>query len=179
MKTLLILNYMMFMNMNFNLMMIMNYFYLNIFYSPLKQLMYLISYIIYMMMNIMVLKQNFSLNLYILMIIFVSGILIMFSYFICLVNNMSKKNKFMKIMFLNLLMFLMMMINLKQMKMKFKNLNFNYYKNNKFNVIKKLYLKPNNFILLKFIIFLILMLFMMTKICYIKYTNLRVKKWKK
>nr|DBA43543.1 TPA_asm: ND6 [Bombus balteatus] len=179
MKTLLILNYLMFINMNINLLLIMNYFYLNIFYSPLKQLMYLIFYIVYMTINILMFKQNFSLNLYVLMIIFISGILIMFSYFICLINKISKKNNYMKIMFMNFLMLLLMMMNMKQMNMMLKNLNFSYCNFKKLNIIKKLYLKPNYLILLKFIIFLIMMLFIMTKICYIKNKNLRTKKWKK
>nr|QBP33713.1 NADH dehydrogenase subunit 6 [Bombus sibiricus] len=175
----MILNYMLFLNMNFNLMLIMNYFYLNIFFSPLKQLMYLIFYMIFMTMNILTLKQMISLNLFILLIIFISGILIMFSYFICLINKMSKKNSYFKLMMFNTLMLLIMIIQLTQIKMILKNFNFNYTKNIKHSIIKKLYLKPNNFILLMFIIFLIKMLVMMTKICHIKNKNLRAKKWKK
>nr|DBA43907.1 TPA_asm: ND6 [Bombus perplexus] len=179
MKTLLILNYIMSMNLNINLMLIMNYFYLNILFSPLKQLMYLISYIILMTINILMFKQMISLNLFMLLIIFISGILIMFSYFISLINKMSKKNNYFNFFLLNFMMMMTLMISLNQIKMIMKNLNFNFQKNNKINIIKKLYLKPNYYILLMFIIFLIMMLLIMTKICYIKNKNLRAKKWKK
>nr|DBA43686.1 TPA_asm: ND6 [Bombus ladakhensis] len=165
--------------MNLNLMLIMNYFYLNIFMSPLKQLMYLIFYIIFMSMNILTLKQIISLNVFMLLIIFISGILIMFSYFICLINKMTKKNNYLKLSLLNLLIFTSMLIQFKQINLIIKNYNFNFIKNNKLNIIKKLYFKPNYFILLMFIIFLIFMLLIMTKICYIKNKNLRAKKWKK
>ena len=60
-----------------------------------------------------------------------------------------------------------------------KHLNFNFYKNNIFKIIKNLYYKPNYLILLIIIIFLILILFIIKKICYIKNKNLRTKKWKK
>nr|ALO64614.1 NADH dehydrogenase subunit 6 [Bombus lapidarius] len=180
MKTLLIMiNLFMFSNLNLNLMLIMNYFYLNIFLSPLKQLMYLIFYIIFMSMNIFMLKQNISLNVFILLIIFISGILIMFSYFICLINKMSKKNIYLKLSLLNLLIFLSMIMQFKQIKFIIKNYNFNFMKNNKLNIMKKLYFKPNYFILFLLIIFLIFMLMVMTKICFIKNKNLRAKKWKK
>nr|ATE47037.1 NADH dehydrogenase subunit 6 [Bombus breviceps] len=180
MKTLLIfLNYLMFLNMNLNLMLIINYFYLNIFFSPLKQLSYLIFYMIFMMINILTLKQMISLNLYILMIIFISGILVLFSYFICLINNMSKKIKYFKLMIINSIFIFMMLFQLKQINMIMKNFNFNFFKNNKMNSINKLYLNPNYFMILLFIIFLIFMLMIMTKICYIKNKNLRAKKWKK
>nr|YP_010845370.1 NADH dehydrogenase subunit 6 [Bombus canariensis]QZO77409.1 NADH dehydrogenase subunit 6 [Bombus canariensis] len=179
MKTLLILNLMMYMNLNINLMLIIYYFYMNIFNSPLKQLIYLILYIIYMTFNILILKQNFSMNLYILMIIFISGILIMFSYFISLINKMKKKNNTYKMLILNSFILLIMIFQIYQMKIILKHLNFNFYKNNKFKIIKNLYYKPNHLILLMIIIFLILMLFIMTKICYIKNKNLRTKKWKK
>nr|DBA43803.1 TPA_asm: ND6 [Bombus supremus] len=162
-----------------NLMLILNYFYMNIFLSPLKQLMYLIFYIIFSSMNLLTLKQTISLNIYILLIIFISGILILFSYFISLINNMSKKNNYFKLTLLNLLMLFIMIIQMKQFKMIMKNSTLNYKKNNKMNNIKKLYLKPNYFILLMLIIFLIFMLLIMTKICYIKNKNLRAKKWKK
>nr|YP_009709982.1 NADH dehydrogenase subunit 6 [Bombus terrestris lusitanicus]YP_009709995.1 NADH dehydrogenase subunit 6 [Bombus terrestris terrestris]ALO64423.1 NADH dehydrogenase subunit 6 [Bombus terrestris]QFV14242.1 NADH dehydrogenase subunit 6 [Bombus terrestris lusitanicus]QFV14255.1 NADH dehydrogenase subunit 6 [Bombus terrestris terrestris] len=179
MKTLLILNLMMYMNLNINLMLIIYYFYMNIFNSPLKQLIYLILYIIYMTFNTLILKQNFSMNLYILMIIFISGILIMFSYFISLINKMKKKNNTYKMLILNSFILLIMIFQIYQMKIILKYLNFNFYKNNKFKIIKNLYYKPNHLILLMIIIFLILMLFIMTKICYIKNKNLRTKKWKK
>ena len=87
MKTLLILNFILFINLNINLILIINYFYINIFYSPFKQLIYLISYIIFITINTLILKQNFSINLFILIIIFIRGILIIFSYFISLINK--------------------------------------------------------------------------------------------
>nr|DBA43465.1 TPA_asm: ND6 [Bombus sylvicola] len=162
-----------------NLTLIMNYFYSNIFISPLKQLMWLIFYIIFMTTNILLMEQNISLNLFMLMIIFISGILIMFSYFISLINKMWMKNKSMSLLLLNSMILILIFINLLNYnKMIIKNLNFNYYKIKKINIIKKLYLKPNYYILIIFIIFLILMLLIMTKICYIKNKNLRAKKWK-
>nr|DBA43621.1 TPA_asm: ND6 [Bombus melanopygus] len=168
------------MNLNINLMLIMNYFYSNIFISPLKQLMWLIFYIIFMTMNILLLEQNISLNLFMLIIIFISGMLIMFSYFISLINKMWMKNNLTNLMILNLMIMILIFTNLlNNIKMIMKNLNFNYYKNKKINIIKKLYLKPNYYILIMFILFLIMMLFIMTKICYIKNKNLRTKKWKK
>nr|DBA43946.1 TPA_asm: ND6 [Bombus terricola] len=179
MKTLLILNFILFMNLNINLMLIIYYFYMNIFYYPLKQLICLIFYIIYMTLNTLIMKQNFSMNLYILMIIFISGILIMFSYFISLINKMKNNNNMFKMLIFNSLILLNMIFQIYQIKIILKHLNFNFYKNNKFKIIKNLYYKPNYLILLMIIIFLIFMLLIMTKICYIKNKNLRTKKWKK
>nr|DBA43491.1 TPA_asm: ND6 [Bombus cullumanus] len=167
------------MNMNLNMMLIINYFYLNIFLSPLKQLMYLISYLIFMTINLLMLKQTISLNIFILLVIFISGILIMFSYFICLINNTSKKINLFKLFLLNLSMFSIMIIQYFQMNLIIKTFNFNFSKMNKSSIIKKLYLNPNYYIMFMFIIFLIMMLFIMTKICHIKNKNLRAKKWKK
>nr|DBA43517.1 TPA_asm: ND6 [Bombus citrinus] len=160
------------------MLMILNYMYLNMFTSPLKQLMYLIVYMIFMTINILISKQNISLSLFILMIIFISGMLILFSYFISLVNNLSIKSNHKKLIFLNMVILTLSMIQTMQLKMMLKNLFLNYKKNNKNNIIKKLYLKPNIYILLMFIIFLILLLLLMVKICNIKHKNLRMKKWK-
>lgn len=180
MKTLLILiNYFIFLNINLNLILILNFFYLNIFFSPLKQLIYIIFYIIFITINILILKQIISLNLLILLIIFISGILIIFSYFICLINNIPNKNNYSKLFIINLTILFIIIFQLTQINLILKNFNFNFIKNNKLNIIKKLYLKPNYFILLIFIIFLITILLIITKICYIKNKNLRAKKWKK
>lgn len=180
MKTLLItLNLFIFSNINLNLILILNYFYLNIFASPIKQLTYLIFYIIFISINVISLKQVISLNIYILIIIFIRGILIIFSYFISLINKISKKNSYLKLSLFNLLLLISIFLQFKQIDFIIKIYNFNFNKNNKLNTIKKLYLKPNYFILLIFIIFLIFILLITTKICYIKNKNLRAKKWKK
>jgi hypothetical protein len=92
MKTLLItIIHLLIFNINLNLILIINYFYLNIFLSPLKQLIYLIYYILFITLNILMLKQIISLNSFILIIILIRGILIIFSYFICLINKILKK----------------------------------------------------------------------------------------
>lgn len=179
MKILLIINYLLSINLNINLILIINYFYLNIYITPLKQLIHLISYILLITINILILKQSISLNLFILLIIFVRGILIIFSYFISLINNLSKKNNYFNLFILNSIILIIILISINQTKIFIKNLNFNYLKNNKINNVKKLYLKPNYCILIIFIIFLILILLIITKICYIKNKNLRAKKWKK
>jgi hypothetical protein len=180
MKTLLIIIiYFILFNINFNLLIIINYFCINIFFSPLKQLIYLIYFILFITINILTLKQIISLNLIILIIIFISGILIIFSYFICLINKISKKKNLYKLIFLNILIFSFIIIQFTQIKIILKNYNFNFFINNKINIIKKLYLSPNYRILSIFIIFLIIILFIISKICYIKNKNLRSKKWKK
>nr|DBA43829.1 TPA_asm: ND6 [Bombus ussurensis] len=167
------------MNLNINLMIIMNYFYLNIFLSPMKQLIYLIFYTLFLSINILIFKQMMSMNIFMILIIFISGILILFSYFISLVNNPTKKNNYLKLISVNFLMMFLMAMQIKQLKFLLKNLTFNWKKNNKSNNIKKLYIYPNYSILLSLISFLILMLIMMTKICLTNYKNLRAKKWKK
>lgn len=179
MKTLLILNFILLINLNINLILIIYYFYINIFYYPLKQLICLIFYIIYITLNTLIIKQNFSINLYILIIIFIRGILIIFSYFIRLINKIKKNNNKSKILILNSLILLTIIFQIYQIKIILKHLNFNFYKNNKFKIIKNLYYKPNHLILLIIIIFLIFILLIITKICYIKNKNLRTKKWKK
>nr|DBA43569.1 TPA_asm: ND6 [Bombus haemorrhoidalis] len=180
MKTLMMLNFMMLMTLNMNLLFIMNYFYLNIFKSPLKQLFYLIFYIIYMSMNLLFIKQMISLNLFMLMIIFISGILIIFSYFVCLLNKSYIKTKSLKNSFFNTLMFLILIyIQINQIMFFMKTFNFNYKKNYKINIISKLYMTPNYSMLLIIIFFLLIMLLLTTKICYIKNKNLRSMKWKK
>nr|ALO64630.1 NADH dehydrogenase subunit 6 [Bombus sylvestris] len=178
MKILTLMTLLMSLNLNINLLMIFNYMYLNMYISPLKQLMYLITYMIFMTINILMSKQMISLNLFILMIIFISGMMILFSYFISLTNNLSMKSNHLKLIFMNMMILLISMIQMKQFKILLKNFYFNYNKTNKFNIIKKLYLKPNFYILLMFIIMLIFMLLMMVKICNIEYKNLRSKKWK-
>nr|DBA43608.1 TPA_asm: ND6 [Bombus impatiens] len=162
-----------------NLILIFNYIFFNTFSSPMKQLLYLILYIIFMAINSLMYKQMFSLNLYILLIIFISGILILFSYFISLINKLSKKYNFFSLLLMNLIMVMTSLFSINNYDMYFKILNFNYYKNNKIFNMKKMYLEPNYYILLMLIIFLIIMLLIMTKICFIKNKNLRAKKWKK
>ena len=76
----------------------------------------------------------------------------------------------------NSFILLIIIFQIYQIKIILKYLNFNFYKNNKFKIIKNLYYKPNHLILLIIIIFLILILFIITKICYIKNKNLRTKK---
>nr|DBA43530.1 TPA_asm: ND6 [Bombus bifarius] len=179
MKTFMIIFFLLFMNTSINLILILNYLYMNTFMSPMKQMLYLIFYIIFMTMNIVTYKQMISLNLYILLIIFISGILILFSYFISLINKPMKKTNHFNLFYLNLIFMMTFLFLMNNYKMNMKMFNFNYNKNNKMYNIKKLYLKPNYWILLVFIIFLIIMLLIMTKICYIKNKNLRAKKWKK
>jgi glucan phosphoethanolaminetransferase (alkaline phosphatase superfamily) len=176
MKILIILTLLISLNLNIRILIILNYIYLNIFTSPLKQLIYLIVYIIFITINILISKQNISLSLFILIIIFIRGILILFSYFIRLVNNLSIKSNHKKLIFLNIVILILSIIQTIQLKIILKNLFLNYKKNNKNNIIKKLYLKPNIYILLIFIIFLILLLLLIVKICNIKHKNLRIKK---
>lgn len=180
MKTLIILNTILFINFNLRLIITLNYLYLNVFISPLKQLIYLIIYIILITINILIIKQYISINLFILLIIFIRGLLILFSYFISLINNIIIKNNILNLFYLNLFFIILTLINLKkQLFFTLKNINFNFIKNNKIIIIKKFFLKPNFFILLIFIIFLIIILLIITKICLIEYKNLRRKKWKK
>nr|DBA43816.1 TPA_asm: ND6 [Bombus vosnesenskii] len=179
MKTLIILFFFLFLNLYINLILILNYFYMNSFITPLKQMLYLIFYIIFMSINTLMYKQMISLNLYILLIIFISGILILFSYFISLINKPSKKFNYLNLFIMYLILMLISLPMIYKYPINIKMLNFNYSKNNKIYNIKKLYLNPNYYILLMFIVFLVMMLFIMTKICYIKNKNLRAKKWKK
>nr|DBA43972.1 TPA: ND6 [Bombus confusus] len=178
MKTLIILYMFLFLNLNINLMLIINYFYLNIFSTPLKQLIYLISYSMFMTLNILIYKPSISMNLFILLIIFISGMMILFSYFICMLNNTLKKNNYFKLFYSNLLLFIMFIqtMNMKNMILKNSNFNFSNNNNNKYHMIKKLYLTPNYMMLIMFIIMLILMLMYMTKMCYINNKPLRMKK---
>nr|DBA43504.1 TPA_asm: ND6 [Bombus convexus] len=163
-----------------NLLLILNYFYLNISMFPTKQLFYLIIYTIFSSINIMILLPSMSLNLLIILIIFISGILVLFSYFICLLNNSNKKKttNISKLILINLMIIMISIIQLMNNKLLLKNLNFNFHfpKN---QMIKKLYLTPNYFFMISFIIILIYMLFMVTKMCYIQEKPLRTYKWKK
>nr|DBA43842.1 TPA_asm: ND6 [Bombus trifasciatus] len=179
MKTLIILNFLMAINLNINLMIIMNYLYLNIFLSPMKQLIYLIMYTLFLSTNILILKQKISLNILMILIIFISGFLILFSYFISLVNINTKKNNLMSLILINLVMIILIIMQTSQLSFLLKNMTFNWKKTNSSNNMKKLYLYPNYMILISIILFLILTLILMSKICSIMFKNLRSKKWKK
>nr|YP_009714569.1 NADH dehydrogenase subunit 6 [Bombus waltoni]QGK86776.1 NADH dehydrogenase subunit 6 [Bombus waltoni] len=165
-------------NMNINMILILNYYYMNIYSYPIKQLFYLIMYITFTSMNIMFLLPNMTLNLLIILIIFISGILVLFSYFICLLNNQNKKSNSLKLFLINLCFLLISIFQSMNNKLLFKNFNFNFYYQ-KNQMIKKLYLTPNYFIMITFIIMLIYMLFLVTKMCYLEDKPLRTYKWKK
>nr|DBA43699.1 TPA_asm: ND6 [Bombus nevadensis] len=166
------------MNLFINLILIINFFYLNIFSNPLNQLLMLIYYTIFMAINIMVFKSSISMSLFILLIIYISGMLILFSYFISMMNNISKKNNNLsnKLLFINMMLLILLLIQLENLKTTLKNLNYDFHYQKNFSMIKKLYLTPNILILILFIIMLILMLMITTKMCYINNKCLRMKK---
>nr|AGI56725.1 NADH dehydrogenase subunit 6 [Apis andreniformis] len=138
--------------------------------NPMLLLIYLIFYSIFMSISLYIMDPNDSLLIFMMMIVFISGMLILFSYFVSLMN---KPFKF-KVKFMSLCLFFMLLIckllskyfinNLYSILMEGKNLNFN---------LSSLYSNPNFILFLLMVFMLIITLILMAKISYTDKKTLR------
>nr|WOF82972.1 NADH dehydrogenase subunit 6 [Tetragonisca angustula] len=168
--------YFMMMNLFFILIIMLNLLLFEISFNPLNQLIYFIFFSIFMSINIYLMKPMLLLFLFMILIIMISGTMVLFSYFICLVN-LQKMNKiklksyyFLSYLFIFMSMFLYMKLNYLFMLKDFKifDNSFNYSMN-------KLFYFPNYLIFFFIILFMILMLLISSKICYLEKKTLRNK----
>nr|ARR27635.1 NADH dehydrogenase subunit 6 [Apis laboriosa] len=144
----------------------------NIFNNSMILLIYLIMYSIYLSIMMYISCSMNSLYILMIMIVFLSGMLIMFSYFISLVNYpfKLKLKTFIQVMFMILVF------------MKLSSSFYNFMDANLYtNMIKNsdlflLYTKTNMNLFIIMIIMLISSLILMTKISYIENKTLRKKK---
>nr|WDY83689.1 NADH dehydrogenase subunit 6 [Apis laboriosa] len=144
----------------------------NIFNNSMILLIYLIMYSIYLSIMMYISCSMNSLYILMIMIVFLSGMLVMFSYFISLVNYpfKLKLKTFIQIMFMILVF------------MKLSSSFYNFMDTNLYtNMIKNsdlflLYTKTNMNLFIIMIIMLISSLILMTKISYIENKTLRKKK---
>lgn len=163
-------------NLFFILIIILNLLLFDISFSPLNQLIYFIFFSIFISINIYLMKPLLLLFLFIILIIIIRGTMVLFSYFICLVNLQKiKKNK---LKFYYFLLYLSIFISI------FLYIKLNYlfilkdFKifDNSFNYsINKLFYFPNYLIFFFIILFIILILLISSKICYFKKKTLRNK----
>ena len=79
-------------NLFFILIILLNLLLFKISFNPLNQLIYFTFFSISVIINIYLIKPLSLLFLFIILIIIISGIIILFSYFICLVNLQEVKN---------------------------------------------------------------------------------------
>nr|ALO64450.1 NADH dehydrogenase subunit 6 [Apis mellifera]AST14906.1 NADH dehydrogenase subunit 6 [Apis mellifera mellifera]QGX04647.1 NADH dehydrogenase subunit 6 [Apis mellifera sinisxinyuan]UXB55332.1 NADH dehydrogenase subunit 6 [Apis mellifera iberiensis] len=141
----------------------------NIFNSPSMLLIYLISYSIYMSLMMYSMCSMNSLLILMILIVFLSGMLIMFSYFISLINEPLKLKMKPFIQTLFLIIITMKIYN----KLMQNEHYFNYFKNID---LMYLYMKMNSTLFFIMILMLIITLILMTKITYIEKKTLRKKK---
>lgn len=141
----------------------------NIFNRPSILLIYLISYSIYISLIIFTICSINSLLILIILIVFLRGILIIFSYFISLINEPLK----LKIKpFIQTLFLIIITIKIYN-KLRQNEHYFNYFKN--IDLIY-LYIKINSTLFFIIILILIITLILITKITYIEKKTLRKKK---
>nr|ALO64741.1 NADH dehydrogenase subunit 6 [Nomada fabriciana] len=137
-------------------LMFMNLYYYNIFLNPIKQMISLIIYTILLSMYMYMYMCSYLYSMLIL-IIYISGVMILFSYFISLLN-INMKNNFKMMIFLIFMLILMIFIIYYLMN----NLNIKLFNNNlmytKFMKIYYLYFYSNINFLLILILFLVNML---------------------
>nr|YP_009428437.1 NADH dehydrogenase subunit 6 [Apis mellifera sahariensis]AIS39003.1 NADH dehydrogenase subunit 6 [Apis mellifera intermissa]ASV72124.1 NADH dehydrogenase subunit 6 [Apis mellifera sahariensis]ATI24718.1 NADH dehydrogenase subunit 6 [Apis mellifera]UHM24677.1 NADH dehydrogenase subunit 6 [Apis mellifera siciliana] len=141
----------------------------NIFNSPSMLLIYLISYSIYMSLMMFTMYSMNSLLILMILIVFLSGMLVMFSYFISLINEPLKLKMKPFIQTLFLIIITMKIYN----KLSQNEYYFNYFKNID---LMYLYMKMNSTLFFIMILMLIITLILMTKITYIEKKTLRKKK---
>nr|UCC47226.1 NADH dehydrogenase subunit 6 [Apis mellifera] len=141
----------------------------NIFNSPSMLLIYLISYSIYMSLMMFTMYSMNSLLILMILIVFLSGMLVMFSYFISLINEPLKLKMKPFIQTLFLIIITMKIYN----KLSQNEHYFNYFKNID---LMYLYMKMNSTLFFIMILMLIITLILMTKITYIEKKTLRKKK---
>nr|BBB15933.1 NADH dehydrogenase subunit 6 [Apis cerana] len=145
--------------------------YINLMYkNPTIMLIYLIFYSIYLAMVLFMSNSLNSLLIMMTLIVFLSGMLIMFSYFISLMNEPLKLKanlvySIFTIFFLSLKLSDYMTKDSKLCEMSIKNMD-----------IGNLYEEMNCMLFLMMIFMLILTLFLMTKMTYIEKKTLRKKK---
>nr|YP_009441416.1 NADH dehydrogenase subunit 6 [Apis nuluensis]ATN28907.1 NADH dehydrogenase subunit 6 [Apis nuluensis] len=145
--------------------------YINLIYkNPTIMLIYLIFYSIYLAIALFMSNSLNSLLIMMTLIVFLSGMLIMFSYFVSLMNEplKFKANLIYSIITISILSFKLsdyMMKDSKLCEMSIKNLD-----------IGNLYEEMNYILFLMMIFMLILTLFLMTKMTYIEKKTLRKKK---
>ena len=129
-----ILNYIIMINLFLVLIFLINLLLFEISFNPLNQLIYFIFFTIFMSINICLIKSLSLLLLYIILITIIRGIIILFSYFICLINLQTTiRNKF-KFHYFIVYIFIVSIISIYIYKLKFflliKNLkiinNYNY-----------------------------------------------------
>nr|ARR27609.1 NADH dehydrogenase subunit 6 [Apis cerana] len=145
--------------------------YINLMYkNPTIMLIYLIFYSIYLAMVLFMSNSLNSLLIMMTLIVFLSGMLIMFSYFVSLMNEPLKLKanlvySIFTIFFLSLKLSDYMTKDSKLCEMSIKNMD-----------IGNLYEEMNCMLFLMMIFMLILTLFLMTKMTYIEKKTLRKKK---
>nr|BCZ08160.1 NADH dehydrogenase subunit 6 [Apis cerana]BCZ08186.1 NADH dehydrogenase subunit 6 [Apis cerana] len=147
--------------------------YINLMYkNPTIMLIYLIFYSIYLTMVLFMSNSLNSLLIMMTLIVFLSGMLIMFSYFVSLMNEPLKLKlkanlvySIFTIFFLSLKLSDYMTKDSKLCEMSIKNMD-----------IGNLYEEMNCMLFLMMIFMLILTLFLMTKMTYIEKKTLRKKK---
>nr|ALO64802.1 NADH dehydrogenase subunit 6 [Nomada flava] len=152
-------------------LMFLNLYYYNIFLNPIKQMIFLIIYTILLSFYMYTYMCSYLYSMLIL-IVYISGVMILFSYFISLLN-ISMKNNFKMLMFMIMTMILIILIIYYLMN----NLNIKLFNDNllyiKFMKIYYLYFYSNIIFLFMLIMFLIMMLYLSFKICFLKKKSLR------
>nr|YP_010892928.1 NADH dehydrogenase subunit 6 [Tetragonula iridipennis]WJQ22763.1 NADH dehydrogenase subunit 6 [Tetragonula iridipennis] len=143
---------------------------------PMNQIINIILFMILSSFISFMKKDYMTIYIFMILIVMVSGMMILFSYFVCMVNMINmKKFKFKYIYLLNYLLINTLMIlstvynyNIMMKNFEIENLSLD-------KLIIKLFNFPNYYMLLIIISFMLLMLLMSSKICFSSKKPLRNK----
>nr|BBC54817.1 NADH dehydrogenase subunit 6 [Apis florea] len=153
------------------LMLLMTIFLNKLYNNPMMLLIFLIMYSIFISISLYIICPMNSLLIFMTLIVFISGMLILFSYFISLLNKPIK----IKIKFIILSIMSTLLIN-KLLKKYFINNLYTSLMFKNLNLMSSLYMNPNIIIFMLMIFMLIITLLLMTKISFIEKKTLRQKK---
>ena len=148
------------------LIFLINLFLFKILFNPINQLINLILFTIFICLNLYSIKPSSLLFIFIILIIVIRGIIILFSYLICLINiSKIKKTKFKFFYFIIYsFIFISIKINFQIFIKKFIIFNNIFF----LNSLIKLFYFPNILIFFLIILFLILILIISSNIWFIK-----------
>nr|YP_010471421.1 NADH dehydrogenase subunit 6 [Tetragonula pagdeni]UVG40756.1 NADH dehydrogenase subunit 6 [Tetragonula pagdeni] len=176
MKILTIMYFVLSMNSFILLIFFMNMYISQVSSVPMKQLINIIFFMIWSSIILFMTKNYVTIYIFMILIVMMSGMMILFSYFISMSNMLNMKNFKFKYIYLlsylliNISMILSMMYNYNILM---KYLEIEILNSNK--LVIKLFNFPNYYMLMFIILFMFLMLFMSSKICFSKKKSLRNK----
>nr|QHD26490.1 NADH dehydrogenase subunit 6 [Lepidotrigona terminata] len=150
----------------------------NIYSNPMGYLVFVILFATSMSLMVFTQKPHLAIYIYMILMIMVSGMMVMLSYFVSMINVVKNVSQKMSLMFA-LVYFSMFLVFYNTYKINKPILmkNFSVIHENYFCSATKMFVYPNYYIFLMIILFMFLMLLVCSKMCASKSGTLRGKKF--